>query len=343
LGNVRVVISDEKLLATEGTNTYLSANVLSYNDYYPFGMQMPGRGTPVDATTDYRYSFNGMEKLDEITNTTGGHLDFGARIYDARLGRWLACDPLAKEYTPISPYAFGLNNPIIFVDADGKVIVDANGNEVIITVKDGVLTFEGGILPDATLNMLQEMYKTETGQKWLNKAIHSKRLYNPVCSKDLVLLSYEIALDNNQTEEQDGAEGKYFKVYGITPPPEAAKEVVNDDGETVYVEQIIIFEGTIKYDVAENKDEYLTKMANDGKTKYWNGVKQYSDSENAKTLEGGKILPTYGAEPFTNTGEGLNSTAVHEFVHAVGGALGEKRPLKEENKSRKEYNESQPE
>ncbi len=51
---------------------------------------------------------------------TGSHLDFGARIYDSRLGRWLACDPQTRRQPSWSPYKAFLDNPILFVDPDGE-------------------------------------------------------------------------------------------------------------------------------------------------------------------------------------------------------------------------------
>ena len=80
-------------------------------------MLMPGR--KFDAGTGYRYGFNGKEKDKDITN---GDLDFGARIYDSRLGRWLSLDPLQAKYPGLSPYNFVANSPIRFIDPDGKVI-----------------------------------------------------------------------------------------------------------------------------------------------------------------------------------------------------------------------------
>jgi hypothetical protein len=46
--------------------------------------------------------------------------DFGARMYDARLGRWLSLDPLEKKYPYLSPYHFCNNNPILYKDFDGR-------------------------------------------------------------------------------------------------------------------------------------------------------------------------------------------------------------------------------
>ena len=70
---------------------------------------------------EYSYSFNGMEKDDEVKGN-GNHLDFGARCYDSRLGRWLSLDAYATEYPSLSDYVFVANSPIIFIDPDGNKI-----------------------------------------------------------------------------------------------------------------------------------------------------------------------------------------------------------------------------
>lgn len=70
----------------------------------------------------YGFGFNGKE-LDNETYGEGNAYDFGARIYDPRLGRWLSVDPLFKDYTDLSPYCSMGNNPIVLVDKDGRKIV----------------------------------------------------------------------------------------------------------------------------------------------------------------------------------------------------------------------------
>lgn len=82
-------------------------------------MTMPGRYYTA-SSSNYRYGFNGKEMDKNITNE--GY-DFGARIYDGRVGRWLSKDPLQKKYPDLSPYNFCANNPIIFVDPNGKEII----------------------------------------------------------------------------------------------------------------------------------------------------------------------------------------------------------------------------
>ncbi|MCK6649161.1 MAG: HNH/ENDO VII family nuclease [Bacteroidia bacterium] len=87
------------------------------HNYYSFGAVVPGRkfNTPT-----YRYGFNGKEKEDEIANAESAYDDFGARIYDARLGRFLSIDPLFEKYPDYTPYLFAGNKPIWMLDRDGE-------------------------------------------------------------------------------------------------------------------------------------------------------------------------------------------------------------------------------
>ncbi|MNU99839.1 hypothetical protein D3C71_899870 [compost metagenome] len=96
-----------------------TAEVKSYSDYYPFGMQLPNRkGVEGD---NYRYGFNGKERDDELKGN-GNSYDFGARMYDPRIGRWFSRDPLFQYYPDMSEYNYAANNPIYFVDADGRIL-----------------------------------------------------------------------------------------------------------------------------------------------------------------------------------------------------------------------------
>lgn len=65
--------------------------------------------------------FNGMEKDNEIVGE-GKDYDYGARIYDGRLGRWLSLDPAMTLYPSISPYSFVLSNPIYNLDINGEYV-----------------------------------------------------------------------------------------------------------------------------------------------------------------------------------------------------------------------------
>jgi RHS repeat-associated protein len=95
------------------------------------------------SATNYKYGFNEMEKDDEVKGN-GNSYDFGARIYDPRLGRTLSQDPHAARYPNMSPYSIMANNPILYIDADGKDIgvsttFKEDGTKVISIVITGKL------------------------------------------------------------------------------------------------------------------------------------------------------------------------------------------------------------
>ncbi len=77
---------------------------------------MPGR--TYTSGSGYRYGFNGKENDNEVKGE-GNQQDYGMRIYDPRLGRFLSVDPLTKEYPWYTPYQFAGNTPIQAVDLDG--------------------------------------------------------------------------------------------------------------------------------------------------------------------------------------------------------------------------------
>ena len=78
---------------------------------------MPGRQY-YSASGGYRYGFNGKENDNDVKGE-GNQQDYGMRIYDPRLGRFLSVDPLQVEYPELTPYQFASNSPIDGVDLDG--------------------------------------------------------------------------------------------------------------------------------------------------------------------------------------------------------------------------------
>ena len=94
------------------------AKVVSASDYYPFGLTMAGRNYQDSL---YRYGFNGKEK-DDQGEWGSTNYDYGFRIYNPALGRFLSVDPLADvpKQIGLSPYSAFANNPIIYIDPDGR-------------------------------------------------------------------------------------------------------------------------------------------------------------------------------------------------------------------------------
>ncbi len=113
LGNVLVTVSDRKIAVdanTDGTVDYYNADVINAQDYYAFGMLMPGRTYTKPGLGAYRYGFNGKENDNDVKGE-GNQQDYGMRIYDTRFGRFLSVDPLTVEYPDLTPYQFASNTP----------------------------------------------------------------------------------------------------------------------------------------------------------------------------------------------------------------------------------------
>ena len=135
---------------------YYVADVKSYSDYMPFGMQMAGRH---GSAGEYRYGFNGMEKDDEVFGSEGTSYTAEYWQYDSRLGRRWNIDPIDKPWE--SSYATFANNPIYYIDPNGDnagdfynkdgqhLGSDGNSDEKVY-VADGVTKNDKGLVTDAT-------------------------------------------------------------------------------------------------------------------------------------------------------------------------------------------------
>jgi RHS repeat-associated protein len=107
---------------------------------------MPGRkfNTPT-----YRYGFNGKESDFEVHNGQGTSYDYGLRIYDPRLGKFLSVDPISKNYPMLTPYQYASNRPIDGIDWDGLehrsylYKEGANGKTTLLSVVDYTETKSG--------------------------------------------------------------------------------------------------------------------------------------------------------------------------------------------------------
>jgi RHS repeat-associated protein len=98
-----------------------ASEVTQENHYYPFGMSMEGTWGNTPSVTDSKYLYNGKEMNDDFGL---GLMDYGARFYDAAIGRWNAVDPMADKYQAWSPYNYTLGNPVRFIDPDGMQVTD---------------------------------------------------------------------------------------------------------------------------------------------------------------------------------------------------------------------------
>lgn len=117
-----------------------SGAVTQVTNYYPFGA--PYADASASKGSDVQpYKYNGKE-LDRMHGLNT--YDYGARQHDPILARWDRIDPLCEKYYNVSPYNYCLNNPVKFIDPDGKEAKQANGGENFKRI--GILTMAGGTL-----------------------------------------------------------------------------------------------------------------------------------------------------------------------------------------------------
>ena len=109
LSNNKVSVSDRK-------DVLGSAVVLSATDYYAFGKAQPGRSYL--GNSDIKVGFNGKRKDDDGEFGLTAY-DYGFRIYNPDIGKFLSVDPLTKAYPMLTPYQFASNTPIQAIDLDG--------------------------------------------------------------------------------------------------------------------------------------------------------------------------------------------------------------------------------
>ena len=119
LGNVLASVSDEKIgVGSSELVDYYTVDYNSISDYYPFGMEIDDRNY-VNPDKRYRYGFNGKERDESGEWGDLTHYDYGFRIYNPGIAKFLSVDPLTKSYPWYTPYQFAGNKPIAAIDLDG--------------------------------------------------------------------------------------------------------------------------------------------------------------------------------------------------------------------------------
>ena len=133
LGQYEVIYYLKDHLGNVKFEVGLDNKIHGQTNYYPFGMEW-------NKSSDIEYAYNGKEKIE----VHGFNMyDYGARFYDQTIGRWHSMDPLAEKYYSVSPYNYCNNNPIKYIDPDGKKPTPAEAARIAAHVygdkKDDIL------------------------------------------------------------------------------------------------------------------------------------------------------------------------------------------------------------
>jgi RHS repeat-associated protein len=203
LGNVLVTLSDKKRGVQNGTTgsvRYYLPIVKGAQDYFPFGMKMPGR-IFVASGTNYRFGFNGKENDNEVKGE-GNQQDYGLRIYDPRLGRFLSVDPLTMSYPWYTPYQFAGNKPIWATDVDG-----AEENPTNLIPKS--LEVDMSKAPESFTTKSGKVFQTfvKDGRKW-NSAWAWEQIRSNPNNKQFISAANDLLIDEGISPTLDNAMSK---------------------------------------------------------------------------------------------------------------------------------------
>ena len=124
----------------------ISGTVLQQDAYYPYGMNIAGLST-ANSSPENKYKYNGKRCTErsrsELQDEFGlDWYDYGARFYDAVLGRWHVIDNLSEGNHNTSPYLYVNNNPIFYIDPDGN---DEWSFSFSLSMGSGSIGFSGKI------------------------------------------------------------------------------------------------------------------------------------------------------------------------------------------------------
>ena len=156
--------------------------IVQETHYDPWGVELQGLGYQYGGIKVNPYLYNGKE----FNNYLGVNLhDYGARLYDAAIGRWFVVDPLAEQFPSWSPYSFSFNNPLRFIDPDGRAPWDViiKGSESQAAFSELQASVQGQL--NLSMDANGKVTYTQVGEGKLSK--DAQQLTNAIDNSSIVV------------------------------------------------------------------------------------------------------------------------------------------------------------
>ncbi len=231
----------------------------------------------------YRYGFNGKEKDDDIAGTTGAVYDYGFRVYDARIAKFLSVDPLTGKYPWYTPYQFAGNTPIEAIDLDGLEEFHTQDGDVTPYTS---MKYEG----DAVNKTTAFLYNSTVGALYNLSSLAINKTNQVLARPNETLNDVNTTVDNV---------GKNIK-QSLTKPPSLSdvKEAFTDPKNYEAV-PLALLGGLLKPKITIPSAVTVTEMVNSEMTTVgrWMSKTEYAAMKNGKPAAvgaGGKTSVTVG-------------------------------------------------
>lgn len=266
-----------------------------------------------------------MEKDDKIKGE-GNSYSFGARMYDPRVGKWLSRDPLEHKFPSLSPYNYVGNNPIVFIDEDGK---EPSRNQAG-TIEEAVQQWKDKGL--TTMSEIRDFVATKTDDVMAIRYVYTKdegwidlQHYFGVQTFGKIPMDLLEPASGNKIAQHlllgEGADKSYYS-YEDLPSNEFSSQkshmkygLVDLQGEELFNSVLEHFESA-KATCAENAPNWRQMPFDDqdrdrlpeiksakqvwsyGMKEYKSVIEYYTDEEKGELLKSGKYIPqNHSSEP----------------------------------------------